>query len=341
MDESILSPDTQVTLLLCGSLGQPRHGEFKPLSLTEYNKLAQYLLSRQMRPNDLLNPGAIEGLNGIVDQQRLAFLIGRGGALALASEGWINKGLWVLGRSDRHYPQLLRSKLGRQAPPLLYGAGKREILSSVGWAIIGSRDADEGALDFTRRVARACTSEQLVVISGGARGIDMEAITAALECGGQAIGVLADSLVKASVSGKYRQAIRGGNLVLMSAYDPEASFSVGNAMGRNKYVYALSEAALVVSSAYNQGGTWAGAIEDLQHGWATLIVRVGERVPEGNARLVEMGGIAMSTDVLDAWQPRAWLKSQQLKFAAEPACALHPDTQTPPFQQQLLPGLGA
>ena len=54
-----------------------------------------------------------------------------------------------------------------------------------------------------------------------------------------------------------------GRLVLVSPYDPAAGFNVGHAMGRNKLIYALADAALVVSADYKKGGTWAGAVEQL------------------------------------------------------------------------------
>jgi len=51
--------------------------------------------------------------------------------------------------------------------------------------------------------------------------------------------------------------------VLISPYDPSAGFNVGNAMQRNKLIYALADASLVVSSDLNKGGTWTGAVEQL------------------------------------------------------------------------------
>ncbi|OPY93454.1 MAG: Sugar-specific transcriptional regulator TrmB [Syntrophaceae bacterium PtaU1.Bin231] len=54
-----------------------------------------------------------------------------------------------------------------------------------------------------------------------------------------------------------------GQLVLISPYDPAAGFNVGHAMQRNKLIYALADAALVVNADYNKGGTWAGAAEQL------------------------------------------------------------------------------
>jgi predicted Rossmann fold nucleotide-binding protein DprA/Smf involved in DNA uptake len=62
---------------------------------------------------------------------------------------------------------------------------------------------------------------------------------------------------------EHRNLLLDGQLVLISPYDPSAGFNVGNAMQRNKLIYALADASLVVSSDLNKGGTWAGAIEQL------------------------------------------------------------------------------
>ena len=49
-----------------------------------------------------------------------------------------------------------------------------------------------------------------------------------------------------------RQALQEERLVLISACDPKSGFNVGNAMQRNKYIYALSDAALVVNSDFKK-----------------------------------------------------------------------------------------
>jgi predicted Rossmann fold nucleotide-binding protein DprA/Smf involved in DNA uptake len=85
----------------------------------------------------------------------------------------------------------------------------------------------------------------------------------ALESGGKVSGVLADSLEKATMNREHRSLLLEGRLVLMSPYDPSAGFNVGNAMQRNKLIYALADASLVVSSDLNKGGTWAGASAQL------------------------------------------------------------------------------
>jgi predicted Rossmann fold nucleotide-binding protein DprA/Smf involved in DNA uptake len=113
---------------------------------------------------------------------------------------------------------------------------------------------------------------------------------AVLEAGGTAVGVLPDSLSKAAVAGKYRAGIKEGRLTLVSAVDPGASFNAGNAMGRNKYIYAVADYALVVSSSVGKGGTWAGATEALERiKDVPIFVRMQETVPEGNRQLLKKG----------------------------------------------------
>ena len=105
------------------------------------------------------------------------------------------------------------------------------------------------------------TSQTL--ISGGARGVDLAAMRGALQSGGKVIGVLAENLERTAMSREERNSLRDGNLVLVSAYDPNAGFNVGHAMQRNKLIYALADVSLVVNTDLNKGGTWAGAVEQL------------------------------------------------------------------------------
>ena len=78
------------------------------------------------------------------------------------------------------------------------------------------------------------------------------------------MGVLADSLDKAVMRREHREALMDGRLALITSYDPAARFIVGHAMQRNKLIYALADSALVVSSDYEKGGTWARAVEQLE-----------------------------------------------------------------------------
>lgn len=195
----------------------------------------------------------------------------------------------MMSRRDREYPQRLRQ--AGAAPPLLYGTGNPELLDVGGLAVVGSRDADQSATEYTRELARCCATQQVQVVSGSAPGVDAEAMTAALDSGGTAIGILADSLIRTSVSSRYRQALLDHRLVLATPYDPSGGFSVGNALGRNRHIHALDDWSLIVGTSTGKGGTWAGAVEALKAG-RELFVRAEGDVPEGNLKRSAKGAHA-------------------------------------------------
>jgi predicted Rossmann fold nucleotide-binding protein DprA/Smf involved in DNA uptake len=228
----------------------------------------------------------------------------RGVALALAVEKWANQGIWIVSRSDPEYPGRWRERLKHNAPPLLFGVGPKQLLTRGGLAVIGSRQAETKGLEFSRMIGQRCAREDIQVISGGAKGVDQEAMLAALGQGGTVVGILSDNLGRATVSGKYRQAIRDGHLLLLSACVPEAHFQTGNAMARNKLIYGLANWALVVCTETEKGGTWAGAQENLKHKWAPLLVRAGAEVAAGNHQLIEAGGLSWDEEEVRQFQGR-------------------------------------
>jgi len=212
--------------------------------------------------------------------------------LAVAVEDWTNKGLWILSRSDETYPQRLKQKLKHLSPPILYGVGNPDLLSEGGLAVVGSRDIDGEGLGYTQRIAEKCAEQGIQIVSGGARGVDQTAMLAAISVGGKSVGILADSLIKAAVSMKYRSGLREGRVALISPYDPSAGFNAGNAMNRNKHVYALADHALVINSSYEKGGTWAGAKEELKRANKIPVwIRLEGDIPQGNHQLVKLGAI--------------------------------------------------
>ncbi len=317
--EQPLSIDTQAILLLCGHFGNKMKSEIKPLTSSEYARFAQWLQLQNMRPADLLETSSATKIKRFIDKTitpgRLMALLMRGGALALAVEAWTNKGLWIISRSDKAYPACLKKQLGQTAPPIFYGVGQPTLLQKGGIAVVGSRDVDKQIVDFTKIIAKKSAQQRMTVISGGARGVDTEAMLTALVHGGTAVGVLADSLTRAAITGKYRDALREERLVLISSFDPDAGFNVGNAMARNKYIYALSDWSVVVNSGYQEGGTWAGATENLKAQWVPLFVRQDEPISLGNQHLINQGAIAIDKKTL---QETTDLRQQMSQLSETP-----------------------
>jgi len=289
-----LSADTQAVLLLCGRLGQNDGNGTKPLTQRQYGALTRWLRERSMRPADLLEHAGRARLSELQSSDLAPEVVERlldcGAALGFMTERWTSRGLWVLSRSDDAYPNRLKDYLGQAAPPLLYGAGEPGLLQAGGLAIVGSRDASEEEIGFARSVGAACAAQDVAVISGGARGVDLEAMAGGFESGGKALAVLPDSLARSAVSARYREGLISRRLALISPYDPEARWFAYTAMERNKVIYALSDAALVVSSAVENGGTWTGALEALDAARITVYVKAHGNVREGNRKLLVRGG---------------------------------------------------
>lgn len=146
-----------------------------------------------------------------------------------------------------------------------------------------------GGAEVARQAARRAVGEGFAVVSGGARGVDQVAMSAAWDADGVVVGVLSQGLDRALRLRENRAAVLEGRALLCSPYSPSAGFSVGNAMARNKIVYAQSSAAFVVATDEGSGGTWAGATEALSKGYAPVAVWMGDDAGPGNAALVKQG----------------------------------------------------
>lgn len=290
-----LTPNTQAILLLTAPLVAGRSEPSRELlSLGEYNRLARVLRERQKQPADLLAPDAhelIEICAAHFGRARLEGLLGRGFLLSQAVEHWNTRSIWVISRADSKYPKRIKTKLREDAPPLLYGCGDIALLEQGGLAVVGSRHVDDELVVFTENVGRISAEGHQSIVSGGAKGIDRAAMHGALKAGGRVTGVMADSLERAALSRDNRESLMNGRLVLISPYDPAAGFNVGHAMQRNKLIYALADAALVVTADFKKGGTWAGAIEQLERlHFVPVFVRNGADTGKGNSALLTAGG---------------------------------------------------
>ena len=288
-----LDSQAQAVLLLTVPFGKSDPSGARVLSTREWARFAVWLKDHNLEPSALLT-GELEcRLSGWTDRSitlsRLKSLINRGTALGLALERWQRAGLWFMTRSDPDYPGRLKRLLRVESPPVLFGCGNRMLLERGGVAVVGSRNAAPDDLAYTEALGDAAARQGYSIVSGGARGVDQSAMLGALRSEGTAIGVLADSLMRAATSAKYRSHLVSGDLVLISPFNPEAGFNVGNAMSRNRYIYCLADAAVVVSSTPDKGGTWKGAIEGLTEAWVPLWVKRTKNSRSGNPRLVQRG----------------------------------------------------
>ncbi len=285
-----LSANTKAILLLTSPLILGRSVRSEALTPGEYFSLYRYLYSINKEPSDLVELGAEDLLDRCVrntnkpkiNRERLQRLLDRGILLTQAVESWRQRAIWVVSHKDQAFPQRLGERLKDKTPAILYGCGDPTLLDSGGLAVVGSRHVNEDILKYTKEIGNLAASAKRTIVSGGAKGVDQAAMNGAFESGGKSIGVLANGLKGAVTNRTHRDLILNEQLVLISPYDPSSGFNVGHAMQRNKLIYALADAALVVNAVIGKGGTWNGAIEYLnKYHLAPLFVRsTGPRVED-------------------------------------------------------------
>lgn len=282
--------DSEAIMLLTCKLGK-RDSDLV-LSVNQYNRLVTWLIRNRKTPKDLVVPhiasksnielgfpsGAVEGL------------LRRGPLLKKFQSELSQQGLTVVTRADVGYPSRMKRVLGFEAPPVLFASGNKKLLESNGLAVVGSRNIDVEATQFTWKVGHSCAMAGITIVSGGARGVDTESVDAALHAGGHAVVIIPHQLRRRIQSPLYKEAIANRKLLVLSAEGPEEPFTARAAMKRNKFIYAMADFALVVRSDYHKGGTWAGATEQLQRDKGPQVfVRITRSSPKGNLELQNWG----------------------------------------------------
>lgn len=292
----MITDNAYVTILLCSYLGV-NNGNYKPYTALQWSELGNKIINSKIgEPAKLLNMDKESIINSIKireeEADRIVNLLSRGANIAFLLEDLSRKGISIVTRSDIEYPKKLKSTLKKYSPPILFYCGDLSLANKIGIGIVGSRNIDDEGIKFTQLLAKKAVEEKLVVFSGGAKGVDEISETTALNNQGYVVSILADSLSKKIMSKAIRDNILSGKQLLLTVNNPDAPFSVANAMNRNKYIYALSNGTFVVASDYNKGGTWAGAVENIKKGWVNTFVWNNNKYI-GNTELIKKGGVGI------------------------------------------------
>jgi predicted Rossmann fold nucleotide-binding protein DprA/Smf involved in DNA uptake len=318
------SLDLKVTLLLGSRLAIRKDSDLSPLSLREWNILEKNLKTAGfVSCNELLGLG-INEIQKHLDTSdkeavRIVELLKRIELLEQSLAYYADKGIQVITRSEETYPQRYRDRLKDSAPLVLYFAGEPALLGQPGIAVVGSRHLDPIGQECAEFVGNTCGLSGLVLYSGGAKGVDTLSTTAALEARGSAVSILAHSLEQTIKESTLRKAIDRRDLCLVSPYSPDAGFSVGTAMGRNKLIYCLADYAIVVASDAEKGGTWAGATETLKAGWVPVFILDHPAMPDGNRLLMQKGGVPFPHPFPEHYSKlESWLKEKSEPTTPKP-----------------------
>lgn len=148
------------------------------------------------------------------------------------------------------YPRLL-SEL-EDAPPLLVAKGNLNLLDRMTVAIVGARNASAAACRFARGLAHDLGQQDVVVVSGLARGIDSAAHDGALESG--TIGVIAGGIdVFYPPENEQRQRTMFERGLVLAEMPPGTEPRARHFPYRNRIIAGMSAGTVVVEAAPRSG----------------------------------------------------------------------------------------
>ena len=155
--------------------------------------------------------------------------------------------------NDEFYPKKLRHI---KNPPIgLYVLGNKNNLNLKGIAIVGSRDCTEYGKSVTHAFSYMLSKNNMIVISGLAKGIDTEAHIGTLESKGQTIAVIGtgiDLVYPKENKTLIENIIKGGGTVI-SEYPLGTKPDKKNFPRRNRIIAGLVEGVLVIEAKEKSG----------------------------------------------------------------------------------------
>jgi len=157
----------------------------------------------------------------------------------------------VLTTASDGYPSRLRDL--EDAPTALRIAGELPRLHRA-VSIVGTRRADDEALDFAYALGREAALRGVVVVSGGAIGVDRAAHEGAIDGGGRTLIVLPTGLDEPYPLANhdlFKRAIEAG--CLLTEAEDGASPQPGRFLRRNRLIAALGHSTVVVQAPARSG----------------------------------------------------------------------------------------
>ena len=214
---------------------------------------------------------------------------------------WTRQGMSITSVLSDHYPTRLRDV--REAPALLYHQGTLTP-DDQGVCVVGSRDADDDALNVATYVSTALVQAGLTVISGLAAGIDTAAHTAALDANGRTVAVMGTGLERTypAANKNLRERIISNGGLIMTQFEPDATVTRASFPMRNAVMSGYGLATVVVAAG-EHSGTRIQARKALDHGRGLILTERVTRETTWGAHYAHRPGVTVarrSQDVLNA-----------------------------------------
>lgn len=210
-------------------------------------------------------------------------------------------GIVFLTQQDEQYPKRLRNIA--DSPIVLFAKGRLELLKEAehtAVSVIGARVCSHYGIYTAEKFARELALNDVVIVSGMARGVDSAAHTGALEAGGNTIAVLGcgvDICYPNDNKILYDRLCREG--LVISEYPPGTPPMAWQFPKRNRIISGLSDCVLI-TEAREKSGSLITAQWALEQGIDVCAVpgRINDPLSQGCNRLIREGATPV-TDVSD------------------------------------------
>ena len=221
--------------------------------------------------------------------------------------------------NDEHYPARLREC--DDAPLMLFYRGNADLNQQRVINIVGTRHCTAYGKDVISRFVRDLKSlcPQLLIVSGLAYGVDINAHRAALENGYETVGVLAHGLDQIYPPRHRETAVKmisqGG---LLTEFFTQTNADKVNFVRRNRIVAGMSDACILVESAARGGGLITARLSrDYNRDVFAFPGRVGDEYSKGCNNLIRNNGAALITSAQDFVEAMGWITDAQLNEARQ------------------------
>lgn len=219
-----------------------------------------------------------------------------------------NNNIRVLCLGDDNYPKRLEDCA--DAPLVMYYKGNANLNQSRVINIIGTRHCTTYGADFIRRFIHDLKAlcPEVLVVSGLAYGVDINAHQQALAVGYETVGVVAhglDYLYPAAHKDVAREMVNHGGL--LTEFMTCTNADKGNFVRRNRIVAGMSDACILIESAAHGGGMiTAGIAFDYGREVFALPGRVGDHFSEGCNNAIRENKAMLLTSVEDFIKTMGW-----------------------------------
>lgn len=222
-------------------------------------------------------------------------------------------GTEILFFTDKKYPQRLKSI--EDAPSLLYYKGNENLNASRIVGIVGTRQATEYGKDMVEQICRDLAPYKVIIISGLAYGIDIQAHKQALKNGLATFGVMGsgmDVIYPSAHKDTAKKMISQGGLLTENHFGtkPDAH----NFPARNRIIAGMCDALIVVEAA-EKGGALITA--DIANSYNKDVFAVpgnlGSSYSEGCNKLIKTNKANLFSSVKDLEYIMNWTIEENIE----------------------------